>query len=69
MQFRLALALLGKAKIVHHFFYLFKVIEDFHSHFKAEYGASPDFYIGTLDEAMHAAFGRNSIEEVRLVPS
>jgi hypothetical protein len=43
------------------------VIEDFHSHFKADYGTSPDFFVGTLDEAMHAAFDRDSTDDARLV--
>jgi hypothetical protein len=44
------------------------VIEDFNSHFKANYGASPDFFVGTLDDALNAAFDRDSTDDVRLVP-
>ena len=36
---------------------------------KQNYGASPDFFVRTLDEIMHPAFDRDSTDDVRLVPT
>jgi hypothetical protein len=42
------------------------MIEYLHSHLKETEGASPDFFVGTLEEEVSAAMHSVSIEDVRL---
>ena len=66
-----------ECKTAHSFFYRFivapedddprRVLEYMKATFLRNYGATPSFFIGTLEDAVHAALHSDSIEDVRLV--
>jgi hypothetical protein len=65
----------AELKSAHRFFYRFqeeqedddprRLIECLQVKLRKKYGATPAFFLGTLEQALNAAFTQNSIEEVR----